>query len=142
MKKIHLVLSLLTLLLASVLAFAGHLAVALLFLTLVSCALNTPQARLCTVTLSVPEILLDVLDAFKLETPELFGPSGMATDLSTSTAVLGDKITAHISHVPTTGTYDAANGGFKNASQLVTTLIEDVPVTLNQFRIVTINVAW
>ncbi len=114
-----------------------------LFLTFgLGLVLNPRRARLCAVTLSVPEILMDVLDAFKYETPELFQPGGFGTDFSSKTAVLGDAITAKISHVPLTGAYDAANGGFKNASQDVTTLIEDVPVTLNQFRVVTVKLAW
>lgn len=108
----------------------------------VAVSLNRPQARLCAVTLSVPEILTDVMDAFRLETPELFQPGGFGTDFSSKTAVLGDAITAKIAHVPLTGAYDANNGGFKAASQAVTTLIEDVPVTLNQFRIVTVNISW
>ena len=116
--------------------------VAAVLLTLVSCALNKPQARLCAVTLSVPEILADVMDAFKYECPEVFGPNGFATDMSSETAALGDKITAKISKVPVTGAYDRANGGFKNATQDVTTLMEDVPVTLDQFRIVTVNVNY
>lgn len=138
----QLCLALMLLLLVGVVAMAGHIAVALVLLTVTACLMNTPQARFCAVTLSVPEILMDVLDAFKYETPELFQPGGFATDFSSSTAVLGDKITAKIAHVPLTGAYDANNGGFKAAQQDVVTLIEDVPVTLNQFRVVTIKVAW
>lgn len=125
-----------------ILACGGHLIAAVMLMTITACFMNTPQARFCAVTLSVPELLMDVLDAFKLETPELFQPGGFGTDFSSKTAVLGDKITAKIAHVPLTGAYDAANGGFKNASQDVTTLIEDVPVTLDQFRVVTIKVGW
>jgi hypothetical protein len=85
---------------------------------------------------------MDVLDAFKLETPELFQPGGFATDFSSKTAVLGDKITAKISHVPIVGDYDENNGGFEAAAQDVTTLIEDVPVTLDGFKCVVVNVSW
>jgi len=85
---------------------------------------------------------MDVMDAFKLETPMVFGPDGFGTDFSSKTAVLGDKITAHIDHVPLVGNYDPNNGGFKAASQDVTTIIEDVPVTLNQFKCVVVNVKW
>ncbi len=120
----------------------GHIVLGLVCLSLFSMLTARPQARTCAVTLSVPEIMMDVLDAFKLETPEIFGPNGFGTDFSSKTAVLNDKITAHISHVPTVGTYDPNNGGFKNASQDVSTLLEDVPVTLNQFPIVTVKVPW
>lgn len=98
--------------------------------------------RICAVTLSVPEIMQDVMDAFKLETPELFSPGGFGTDFSSKTAVLGDTITAKISHVPVTGAYDPNNGGFEAAAQDVTTLIEDVPVTLGSFRCVVIKLSW
>jgi hypothetical protein len=120
----------------------GNVIAGIVLLTLVACTMNKPQARCCTVTLSVPEILTDVMDAFKLETPMLFQPGGFGTDFSSKTAVLGDKITAKISHVPLVGTYDKNNGGFKAAQQDVTTLIEDVPVTLDQFKVVVINVPW
>ena len=105
-------------------------------------SLRTPQGHLCAVTLSVPEILKDILAAFKLETPELFGPGGFAQDFSSKTAALGDKITAKISHLPVVGDYDRNNGGFKAASQDVTTLVEDVPVTLDQLRSVTVGIPY
>jgi hypothetical protein len=119
--------------------------VALVLLTVFSLAVNPAKARLCTVTLSVPEILMDVLDAFKFETPILFGPDGFATDHSSKTAVLGDKITARISHVPTVQDYDNTPGpghGFYGGAQNVTTLIEDVPVTLDRLSHVPIKVGW
>lgn len=121
----------------------AHPIVAIVGLSLLSFSLMAPSARTCAVTLSVPELLMDVLDAFKLETPELFEPGGFSKDFSSKTAVLGDKITAKIAHVPVTATYDPTPGvGFYNGAQDVTTLIEDVPVTLNQFIHVPIKVAW
>lgn len=95
-----------------------------------------------SVTLSVNEIVGDILAAFKLETPELFGKNGFGQDFSSKTAVLGDKITAHIAHLPATSAYDKDNGGFRNGAQEVTNLIEDVPVTLNQLRTVNIKLSW
>lgn len=142
MKKFQMHIAAAAFLLAVLMAIFGHVLMAAVTLTLVACALNKPQARTCAVTLSVPELLTDVLDAFKLETPLLFQPGGFGTDFSSKTAVLGDKITAKISHVPLVGDYDANNGGFKAAAQDVTTLFEDVPVTLSQFKVVVINVGW
>lgn len=123
---------------------SGHVAAGLILLTLFSASTrrNHPKGQLSLVTLSVPEILTDVVDAFKLETPLIFGAGGFGTDFSSKTAVLNDVITAKISHVPLVGDYNRANGGFKNATQDVTTLIEDVPVILNQFKIVTVNITW
>jgi hypothetical protein len=88
-------------------------------------------------TISVNEIFNDVLAAFRPEVPEL---SAFTQDFSSNTAVLGDKITAKISHVPVTGAYDV-NTGFKGAAQDATTLIEDVPVVLNMMPVVTIRLS-
>jgi len=129
--------------LCAVIFCTGHALAALLLLTALACAINPLKARTCAVTLSVPEILMDVLDAFKLETPELFGPTGFATDFSSKTAVLGDKITSRISHVPVTAAYDPTPGrGFYAGAQSVTSLIEDVPVTLDSLIHVPIKVGW
>lgn len=113
----------------------------LLLLMLLGGCLHLPKARLCAgPTLSVPEILMDVLEAFKLETPAL---DMFSTDFSSKTAVLGDKITAHIDLLPQPATYDPTPGkGFYNGAQDVTTLIQDVPVTLNVFKHVPIKVGW
>lgn len=92
------------------------------------------------VTLSVPELLNKALAAFKLETPELFGPGGFAQDFSSSTAVLGDRTTGRIAHLPVVGDYDENNGGWKAAAQDVETLMEDVPVTLNQLPCASVKI--
>jgi hypothetical protein len=149
-KKLHFAIALAALALASIILLANiaqgaplrGLCLAAGLVTLIACAINAPRARLCAVTLSVPEIMTDVLDAFKWELPEVFGPNGFATDFSSETAALNDTITAKIDKVPVTGAYDANNGGWKNATQDVGTLMEDVPVTLNQFRIVMVNVTY
>jgi hypothetical protein len=141
-KKLHLSLALLAVVLAAIIA-PGSLVPALLLLTLVACLLNKPQARLCAITLSVPEILGDILAALKLETPELFGAAGFSQDFFSKTAVLGDKIVAKIAHVPTTAAYDSTPGvGFYSGVQEATSLIEDVPVTLNQLRHVPIRIRY
>lgn len=102
----------------------------------------TPRTSGCLrVTLSVPELSQLIMDAFKTQTPELFGPGGFATDMSSKTAVLGDKITAHIGAVPTSADYDATTG-FDNGVQDATDLLTDVPVTLNYFKHVPIRVKW
>jgi hypothetical protein len=95
-----------------------------------------------SVTLSVDEILRDILSAFKFETPELFSPGGFAQNFSSKTAALGDKITARIAKLPVIGDYDHANGGFKAASQDVTTLFDDFGVTLDQLKVCSICIPW
>jgi hypothetical protein len=137
--------ALLALFLAAIICAGGHPIAAVLLLTLFSLStMRNPALAGCrAVTLSVPEILMDVLDAFKYETPEVFGPDGFATDFSSKTAVLGDKITAKISHVPTTAAYDDTKGvGFYSGAQDVTTLFEDVPVTLSSLVHVPIKIGW
>jgi hypothetical protein len=142
MKRIQTIIYICALAVAVAIASAGDQLVALILLSIVGAALSRPKARCCAVTLSVPELLADVLEAFKLELPEIFEPGGFARDFSSDTARLGDTITAHLSHVPVTGAYDPNNGGFKNAVQDVTTLIEDVQVTLNEMPVCTVRQAW
>src|SRR5689334_15668949 len=77
------------------------------------------------VTLSVNEISADLLSAFKVQTPEIFGPNGFVTDFKSDTARIGDTITSSIEKIPVTTQYDANNGGFKAGAQAVTSLFED-----------------
>jgi hypothetical protein len=142
MRKFQLLLAFTALAVCVALAAFGFWLHASILITLVAVTLNKPTARLCAVTLSVPEILKDVLSAFKLETPELFQPGGFSTDFSSNSAVLGDKITAKISHVPIVGDYDENDGGFEAAAQDVTTLIEDIPIILDGFKAVTVEIGW
>lgn len=142
MKKLHLILALLALALTATVATSA-LVPALLLLTFVACLLNRPQGRLCTVSLSVPEILKDVLDAFKLETPELFQPGGFARNFKSDTAVLGDRVTARISHVPVIGSYDPTRGvGFYSGAQDAASLIEDIPIWLNHLQHCPVKSGW
>ena len=90
-------------------------------------------------TLSIPEILSKILDAFKADTPVV---SSFANDFTSDTAVLGDKTTAHIALLPATAAYDKDNGGFKNGATDASSLLEDVPVTLNQLQQVTVRIPW
>jgi hypothetical protein len=133
----------------AVCAFPLWLALAFVLL-LASLFYPSPRARInAGPTLSVPELLQDVLEAFKLVTPELFGPEGFATDFSSQTAVLNDKITAHIDTLPVVANYavqpqNGVNGftGFYNGVQDVETIIADVPVTMSQFIHVPVRVRW
>lgn len=107
------------------------------FLVLIATALNPRSARVC-VTLSVPEILMDTLDAFKAELPVF---SMVSTDFSSKTAVRNDKITAHVSQLPAVQSYDATNG-FNNSPISSTSLIQDVSVTLSSFNHVPVQLKW
>jgi len=143
MQRTKLILSTFALTLSTFLIVAcGQFVPGLVLLTLFSCATNQVHARLCAVTLSVPEILKDILDAFKVGCPELFGPGGFAKDFSSNTAAIGDTITAKIAHVPAAADSDENNRGFYNGAQNVTTLIEDVPVTLNEIAHVPVKIPY
>lgn len=132
------------LILAAILAAWNPVIAVLTFVLLASCLYPTQRTRLnAGPTLSVPEILQDVLQAFKLGIPELFGPNGFATDFSSQTSVLGDKITAHIDVLPVASNYNPAQGvGFYQGVQNVETIIQDVPVTLSNFQHVPVRVKW
>ena len=119
----------------------GLFAVMLAAAALINAHPSGRAARSLRVTLSVPELSQLIMDAFKTQTPELFGAGGFATDISSKTAVLGDKITAHIGAVPTAADYDQTTG-FDNGVQDATDLLTDVPVTLNYFKHVPIRVKW
>lgn len=151
MKTRLILLTIATVLAACMIASGANPGGALLSLFIVACILYpTPSHRLNVgPTLSVPEILQDMLQAFRLETPELFGAQGFGTDFSSETAVLGDKITAHIQTLPAVANYVAQPqngvngfGGFYNGIQDVETLLQDVPVVLNQFVHVPVRVKY
>lgn len=90
-------------------------------------------------TLNVNEIMMDTLDAFKTMVPQL---SAFSTDFSSATAVKDTQIIAHIGSLPTVQTYSAGAGGFKNGATAADSLLEDVPVTLDQFVHVPIKIAY
>lgn len=108
-------------------------------LTVVASLLANPQPRCMAATLSVPEILMDVLDAFKLE---LWPAKLMSTEMTSLTAKLGDKVTAHIATLPTTAAYHPTNGGFSNGAQQAESLIMDITAIVGSLRHVPVEVTW
>jgi len=107
------------------------------FLVLLATVLRPRSGNLC-VTLSVPELLMDTMDAFKSVLPFF---RMVSTDFSSKTAVKGDKITAHVSQLPSVQAYDATNG-FNNSPISSTSLIQDVSVTLSSFNHVPVQIKW
>src|SRR5581483_2446956 len=131
-----------TLVLALIIGVLTHDWIAPLALVAVAALVHasfTSPIGVLRLTLSVPELSQLVLDAFKIQTPELFEPGGFALNIESKTAKLGDKVTAHIGKVATPADYDA-NTGFDNGVQDATDLLEDVPVTLNFFKHVPIRI--
>lgn len=89
-------------------------------------------------TLSATEILVDTLDAFRMEVPML---NAFSTDFSTATAVKDQIIMAHVSGLPAVQSYDATTG-FKANAATADSLLTDVPVTLDQLKHVPIKVSY
>jgi hypothetical protein len=135
MRLIHALIFTLALLLAATLATRWGFLTSALFVVLMATILNRPKARLC-LTLSVAEILMDTLEAFKTELP---GMLNYASDFSTKNAVKGDKITAHLALKPTVRDVDPVTG-FANSAALAENLLEDVSVTLDQLKHVPVRV--
>lgn len=92
-----------------------------------------------SLTLSAPLILSLVMDAFKRRLP--FLATAFSTDFSGEQAKLNQEIIAHIQSLPAIQDYDAAQGGYKNGSVGAETLVDDVPVTIDQHKHVPINLS-
>lgn len=89
-------------------------------------------------TLSVNEILGLTLEAFKVRFPMI---NMWTNDFSSGTAKLNDVITAHVAGLPGIESYDSSTGYEANADE-ASTLITDVPVTLDRLRHVPVKVDY
>jgi len=82
-------------------------------------------------TLSTAQILDLVMDAFKVRLPFLV--SAFATDFSAERAQLNQTVNARIASLPTVQSYDSSTGYKANAAESES-LLDDVPVTINQHK--------
>lgn len=82
-------------------------------------------------TLATTEILELVMDAFKVRLP--FLTSAFATDFSSEQVRLNQTVNARIAKLPTVQSYDATTGYKANAAESKT-LLDDVPVTIDQHK--------
>lgn len=89
-------------------------------------------------TLSNAEIIMDVIDAFKVVFPML---NRFGTDFSNEEVKLNQQIIARINSVPTVRDYDGTSGYEANAAN-ANDLTTDVPVTLNRHKHVPIKVDY
>lgn len=87
-------------------------------------------------TLTVTEILSDVISAFKLRVPAL---NYFTTDMTADQVKKDQIVLAHIPTLPTVYSHTAANGYNENA-QNARDLLTDVPVTIDQWKHVTIKI--
>jgi hypothetical protein len=88
--------------------------------------------------LSTGELLMDVMDAFKVRFPML---NNFSTDMSADRARFNEQITAHISTLPTVRDYDATTGYKANAAS-ANDLVVQVPVTIDRHKHVPIKVDY
>lgn len=86
-------------------------------------------------TLTVSEILSDVLQSFKTRLPAL---NFFATDFSSETAKYGQTVIAHLPVMPTSYAHTAASG-YSNNAQNARDLLTDVSVVINLWRDVPIK---
>lgn len=107
----------------AVLFFAGNL-------------LARPSGNLYAGTLTVSEILTDILQAFKTQLPALHF---FSTDFSKEQVKFGQQIIAHLPIVPTAFDHVAANGYNSNA-QNARDLLSDVAITMDQWKDVPIKI--
>lgn len=91
---------------------------------------------MATTTLTVSELLADTLAAFKKRVPALFA---FSTDFSAARGVLNQALIAKIRVLPTVATYDATTG-YANGATAVSSLLVDVPVTMDQHKHVPVKI--
>lgn len=89
-----------------------------------------------SLTLSTTQILDLVMDAFKVRLPFLMG--AFATDFSDEKAKLNQTVNARIAKLPTVQSYDATTG-YKNGATDAKSVLDDVPVTIDQHKHVPIK---
>jgi hypothetical protein len=80
-------------------------------------------------TLTVEEILSDVIDAFKVKFPII---TKMSTNFTPDSLKLDKTYDAHLASLPSITEYDESNGGYQANAEDVRSLLEDVPVTVDQ----------
>jgi hypothetical protein len=80
-------------------------------------------------TLTVDELLQDVIDAFKVNVP---GINNMSTQFTGDTLKLNKTYTAHVAGLPTVTQYDAGSGGYQANATDIRTLLTDVDITVDQ----------
>jgi hypothetical protein len=111
-----------------------------LFVFLIGNTVSRQTSQLC-VTYSTTVLLGDIMAAFKVRFPMLFGPAGFGTDFSADPARLNDQIIAKIRTLPAVSTYDGTTG-YENGATEASALYVDVPVTLNQHKHVPVKVDY
>jgi len=86
--------------------------------------------------LTVPELLMDVIQAFKIRVP---GLNRMGRDFRVDSLKLGQTYTAHIAGVPAVSDYDENNGGYEANATDARSLLTAVPIVVDKHRKVSLS---
>jgi len=89
-------------------------------------------------TLTTTEILADIVESFKVKVPML---RMMSTDFRSDTAKKGQTLKMHIRKLPNIGEYDETKGGYFNGANEARDLLEDVDVTIDRHKHVTLGIS-
>lgn len=91
--------------------------------------LRPHRGRVYTATLTGPQILLDIIKAFRVWFPAL---PMIGTEFRGTPLKLNQSYTAHIATLPTAGVYDATNGYAGSSPNSIRGLLADVPIVVDQ----------
>lgn len=89
-------------------------------------------------TLSQNELMMDVIDAFKVRFPLM---SAISTDFSNEEATLGSTVTSRVMSLPTVADYGSSNG-YENGATEANSLSTDIPVTIDRHKHVPVRVDY
>lgn len=90
------------------------------------------------ITLTTTTLLTDVIKAFAKACPQLFT---LSLDMNAAGVMFNQPAIAKIRKDPTVASYDASAGGYKNGATETNTLLEDVPVLIDQWKHVPLKVS-
>lgn len=138
--KLHSLLALATVVLASALIAVVHGPIAAAVTFFVGGYMLTPisaiTGQMC-VTLTPTQILSLSIQAFRKRVPIL---EMMGTDFSGMNLIKGQAAIARIPTLPSASTYDVSSGGYKNGSALAKSLYTDVQLTIDQWPTVPLRI--
>ena len=131
--KLHSLLALLVVTIASALVAVVHGPIAAAVAFFVGGYMLTPlsaMSGLTCVTLTPTQVLSLAIQAFRKRVPAL---TMMGTDFTGMALRKDQAAIARIRSLPTASTYSAGSGGYKNGAQSARGLLTDVPMTIDQW---------
>jgi len=86
-------------------------------------------------TRTVTKVLADIVAAIRVQLPAL---AAMGMNFTIEPLVLGKTAIAHIEQLPTSSTYSAGAGGYKNGATSMDNLLVDFPITIDSHEHVSV----